>query len=76
VLRTSKGAQVPVYTDYKNGRTRSLTIIRKITGDTAALAREVVRVTGGAAVAVHPGRVEVEGDRSKQLKMWLMGLGF
>lgn len=76
VSRTSKGQQIPVYTDFKNGRTRQLTVIRRITGNVDALREELRKVTGGAAVSVRPGRVEVEGDRSKELKTWLMGLGF
>ena len=67
---------MPVYSDFKNGHTRRLTIVRKIVGDEEALAREIYRVTGGAAVAVRPGRIEVEGDRRAELKTWLMGIGF
>lgn len=33
VTRTGKGQQIPVYTDFKNGRTRVLTLVRKVTGD-------------------------------------------
>lgn len=76
VSRTTLGKQVPVYTEFKNGRTRRLTVVRRVTGSEAALARELYRVTGGATITVHAGRVEVEGDRSKELKTWLMGLGF
>lgn len=70
------GKQLPVYTDYRNGRTRTLTLIRKITGDTAVMSEEIRRVTGGAEVSVHPGRIEIEGNRSQELKLWLAGLGF
>lgn len=76
VTRTTKGNQIPVYTDFKNGRTRELTVVRRIEGDAAALAKELYRVTGGAAVEVRPGRVEVAGGRSKEIKSWLAGLGF
>jgi hypothetical protein len=76
VTRTSKGNQIPVYTDYRSGRTRELTIVRRIEGDTAVLARELYRVTGGAKVEVRPGRVEVAGVRAKEIKSWLAGLGF
>jgi large subunit ribosomal protein L49 len=76
VRRTLVGNQLPVYRDYLNGRTRTMTIIRKVEGDAQALAEEVVRVTGGASVTVRPGRVEVEGDRADQLKLWLGGVGF
>ena len=67
---------MPVYSDFKNGRTRKLTIVRKIVGDEEALAAEIHRVTGGAEVTVRPGRIEVLGDRRTELKNWLMGLGF
>ena len=40
------------------------------------MARELYRVTGGARVEVRPGRVEITGDRSKEVKLWLAGLGF
>ncbi len=50
--------------------------MRKVLGDRAALAEELRRVTGGAGVSTHPGRIEVEGDKSKEIKMWLAGLGF
>jgi hypothetical protein len=76
VSRTSKGNQIPVYTDFKNGRTRELTIVRRVAGDVGELARELYRVTGGAKVEVRPGRVEVAGGRSKEIKSWLAGLGF
>ena len=76
MTRTTKGNQIPVYTDFKNGRTRELTVVRRIEGDAAALAKELYRVTGGAAVEVRPGRVEVSGGRSKEIKSWLAGLGF
>ncbi len=65
-----------MYTDYKNGRTRELTIVRRIEGDAGALAKELYRVTGGAKVEVRPGRVEVAGGRASEIKMWLAGLGF
>jgi hypothetical protein len=76
VRRTLVGNQLPVYRDYLNGRTRTMTVIRKVEGDVQFLAQEIVRVTGGASVSVRPGRVEVEGDRAEQLKLWLGGVGF
>jgi large subunit ribosomal protein L49 len=33
VKRTVKGKQIPVYSEYKNGRTRHLTILRRYDGD-------------------------------------------
>jgi large subunit ribosomal protein L49 len=76
VTRTSIGQQVPVYTDYKNGRSRMITIIRKVTGNVDALVEELRRITGGAEVTARLGRVEIEGDRAKEVKTWLMSIGF
>lgn len=33
VARTGKGGFIPVYRDVKNGRTRTITIVKKATGD-------------------------------------------
>jgi large subunit ribosomal protein L49 len=76
VDRTTVGRSLPVYTDFKNGRTRSLTVVRHVRGDAAAFAEELRRVTGGAEVVVRPGRVEVEGNKAAEVKTWLAGLGF
>jgi len=65
-----------VYTDFKNGRVRELTIVRRVEGDMNALAKELYKVSGGAKVEVRPGRVEVAGIRAKEIKSWLAGLGF
>ncbi len=70
------GAQLPVYSDFKNGRTRALTVVRKVGGDVYVLREELRRLSGGAAVTVRPGRLEVEGNKSKEIKAWLAGLGF
>lgn len=76
VLRTAKSNMIPVYSDYKNGRTRELTVVRRVTGDAGALAAELVKITGGAQVEVRPGRVEVAGNRVPEVRAWLAGLGF
>ena len=46
INRTELGKQLPVYVDYKNGRTRVVTQIRKYEGDETVLADEVQRVCG------------------------------
>ena len=76
VARTSLGRQVPVYSDYRNGRSRKLTLVRKVTGDAERLVEELRRLTGGASVVARPGRIEIEGDRCREVRAWLMSLGF
>ena len=75
-VERTRSQQLPVYTDFRNGHTRVLTLVRRVSGDTDALRDELSRVLGGAEVAARPGRLEVQGNRVAQLKMWLMGLGF
>jgi large subunit ribosomal protein L49 len=76
VFRTEKGKQLPVYTDYRNGRTRCMTIVRRIRGDEAQLADEMSRVCDNMPVAVRPGRIEVKGNYRGRVTEWLQRLGF
>ena len=76
VFRSVKGKQVPVYTDYKNGRTLALTIVRKFRGDVEELAKEMSKVCDGRPVSIRPGRIEVKGNYRGRVAEWLMRLGF
>lgn len=76
VKRTALGLQLPVYRDYRNGRTRVLTILRRFNGDEEELRTEMSKVCHGKEVAVRPGRLEVVGDHVGDIKKWLTGLGF
>ncbi|KAI9917118.1 hypothetical protein PsorP6_012700 [Peronosclerospora sorghi] len=76
VKRTAVGLQLPVYRDYRNGRTRVLTILRRYKGNEQELRDELSKVCGGKQVSVRPGRLEVVGDYVKEIRTWLVGLGF
>lgn len=76
VFRTTRGKQLPVYTDYRNGRTRCLTIVRRMRGDVRALADELSLVCDGAAVECRPGRLQVKGNYRGRVTEWLLRLGF
>lgn len=76
VARTSVGQQLPVYRDYRNGRTRIITQVRKMSGDKQVAADEMSKVCGGATVETKQGRLEVVGDYAVPVKLWLAGLGF
>lgn len=76
VFRTAKGKQVPVYTDYKNGRGRCLTLVRRFRGDAHALGEEMSRVCDNRPVTIRPGRVEVVGNYRGRVAEWLQRLGF
>lgn len=76
IFRTTKGKQLPVYTDYKNGRTRCLTLVRRFRGDVQELAHELSKVCDCREVTIRPGRVEVVGNYCGRVTEWLQRLGF
>lgn len=76
IFRTPKGKQIPVYTDYKNGRTRCLTIVRRFRGDARKLAEEMSRVCDERPVTIRPGSVQVVGNYRARVEEWLSRLGF
>lgn len=76
VFRTEKGKQIPVYTDYRNGRTRCMTMVRRFRGDVDVLAEEMSRVCDNNMVIVRPGRMEVKGNYRDRVEEWLLRLGF
>ena len=73
--RTDIGMSLPVYTDFKSGKTRVVTILRKIRGDVDILKSEVEKVVG-KEVMIRPGKLVIEGNYHRRLKVWLTGLGF
>ena len=75
VDRTVIGMSLPIYTDYKGGGTKVVTILRKCRGDISALRDEMEKVCG-KPVLVRPGKLVVDGNFHARLKLWLAGLGF
>lgn len=75
VERTQVGSSLPVYTDYKAGRTKVVTILRNCRGDIDQLRQEMEKVVG-KTVTVRPGKLVVDGNFHARLKLWLAGLGF
>lgn len=75
VERTVVGEQLPVYTEFKHGRTKVVTQLRRIRGDVYALKEDMEKVCG-AKVTVTPGKLQVDGNYVRRIKRWLNGLGF
>lgn len=75
VERAGPGEGLPVYTDYKAGRTKVITILKRIRGDVLSLRSEIEKVVGKNA-EIKPGKIVIEGNYHKRLKLWLIGLGF
>ena len=75
VDRTSPGMSLPVYTDFKGGGTKVVTVLRKCRGDINVLKDEMEKVCG-VPVSVGNGKLVVVGNFHARIKMWLSGLGF
>jgi len=75
VERTGVSGSLPVYTDFKGGGTKVVTILRKCKGDIGQLKEDMEKVVG-REVDVRPGKLVVTGNYNRRLKRWLMGLGF
>ncbi|KAI8876027.1 hypothetical protein K501DRAFT_262856 [Backusella circina FSU 941] len=73
---TNKG--LPVYSDFKNGRTRFLTIIRKVQGDSSALLKDISADFPEAVAHVNPKtqHVVIKGHHVNEVKEWLIAKGF
>ncbi len=76
IRRTSTGLQLPVYRDYRNGRTRVITIVRRYDGNEEELLHELSTICNGSPVIRRPGRLEIIGDHAQKIKQYLTGLGF
>ena len=75
VRRTARGRSLPVYTDYRNARSRVLTIVRNIDGDINEMQREMSKLCA-TPVVQRAGRLEVSGRHTTAVRNWLAGLGF
>eukprot|EP00002_Diphylleia_rotans_P014006 TRINITY_DN2725_c0_g2_i1.p1 TRINITY_DN2725_c0_g2~~TRINITY_DN2725_c0_g2_i1.p1 ORF type:complete len:124 (+),score=25.41 TRINITY_DN2725_c0_g2_i1:51-422(+) len=76
VSRTAYGKGLPIYTEFRNGGTRKLTVIRRLSGDVDAFVQEMQKVIGPVKVEKKIGSLVVTGLRSREIKLWLSSLGF
>eukprot|EP01095_Lingulamoeba_sp_RSL-Kostka_P009544 TRINITY_DN3317_c3_g1_i1.p1 TRINITY_DN3317_c3_g1~~TRINITY_DN3317_c3_g1_i1.p1 ORF type:complete len:211 (+),score=40.12 TRINITY_DN3317_c3_g1_i1:29-661(+) len=68
---------LPVYIDYRHGRTKVVTIVRKYKGDTQEIIDEIKRLLGNhVEIKQFNGRLEVHGNYKDHLVLWLRRLGF
>lgn len=75
VSRTAS-SELPVYTDIRHGGTKVFTVLRRYSGDAAALTAELRAVLHGATVEPKLGRIDITGNHVDPVKRWLAGLGF
>lgn len=74
IQRTETGS-LPVYIDYKNGRTRTMTIVRKVQGNIVELQKELMKLTQ-QQVMERVGRLETKGNHVRLILLYLRSLGF
>ncbi|RUS23019.1 mitochondrial large subunit ribosomal protein-domain-containing protein [Endogone sp. FLAS-F59071] len=77
----SANNNLPVYTDIRNGRTRRLTIIRRIEGNVDKLRQDLLELFPDKAS--HPitinrtnNHIVIKGFRQHEVAMWLAKKGF
>lgn len=75
LVERSHVGHLPVYTEFKAGRTKVVTQLRKIRGDVDSLRKDMEKVVG-KPVKIMPGKLQVDGNFALRLKIWLTGLGF
>jgi len=74
VSRT-KNARLPVYTEYRNGGTRKLTVLRKYRGDVNALKRELIMLCN-EEITEKVGSLVIKGLHGPKVVQWLESKGF
>ncbi|GAA6048055.1 hypothetical protein JCM3770_000169 [Rhodotorula araucariae] len=77
VPRTRFG-ELPVYSEFKNGGSRVLTIVRKAEGDIEALRTDLTAFLSSVPSLSKPaqGQVILRGDWVREVKEWLAAKGF
>ena len=76
VARTAKGRSLPVYSEFRNGRSRVLTVVRRVSGDTDLLSSELQKLCLAATVEQKGGALKIHGNHVERVRQWLVGLGF
>ncbi|KAJ3211221.1 hypothetical protein HK099_008058 [Clydaea vesicula] len=78
VHRTAKGGWLPIYSEYKHGRTQLTTIIRRIEGNTEALVKDIATIIPGERIKVkeNTNHVVIKGNYVEVLRDWFTVQGF
>ena len=76
ILRRGSG-DLPVYQNYKNGRTRVITSIRKVEGNVSELVKDLGRFIPPQRITMHlGGNVRINGRYGRPIRKWLTMLKF
>ncbi|CAJ0637485.1 11909_t:CDS:2 [Entrophospora sp. SA101] len=77
-IERTQNKVLPIYSDIRNGRTRILTVLRRIEGDTEALHKELQKLFPNTLVTINDntGHIIIKGDYRHELNDWLTKKGF
>ncbi|KAI1315203.1 hypothetical protein EDD11_001141 [Mortierella claussenii] len=77
-VERTKAGQLPVYAEFKNAGSRSLTVIRKIQGNATALKTDLLMTYPRAEVRVNErsNQVILKGLVMDDVRQWLTAKGF
>ncbi|KAL1915880.1 mitochondrial 54S ribosomal protein mL49 [Calcarisporiella thermophila] len=76
-VERTRSKSLPVYTDYRNGGMRVLTLIRKIEGDVGRLCEDLAKdLPTTVNVNKTTGHVVVKGNYVREVREWLTQRGF
>ncbi|CDW82189.1 ribosomal protein [Stylonychia lemnae] len=67
---------LPVYTDFRNGGMRKVTVVRKLFGDVDEFKTELSKIVSNSPIVEKQGRLEISGFHTEKVKLWLRRLGF
>lgn len=69
---------LPVYIDIRNGKTRKLTVVRRIEGDLEALRTDLSQIMDSSFIQIKKlsQQIVVKGDRQEEIRKWLAQRGF
>ncbi|KAI9204106.1 mitochondrial large subunit ribosomal protein-domain-containing protein [Polychytrium aggregatum] len=78
VKRTTVAGWLPVYSDFRNNRSRHLTLIRRIEGDIERLAKDLEQIIPPQNIVVNPltHSIRLKGNYVNQIRDWLTARGF
>jgi len=76
IQRTENG-KLPVYTEIVRSQRHVYTIIRKYSGDSDVMMKEIKNIFGDSVQIVQTdSNIKIRGKHTKALRVWLSGLGF
>ncbi len=75
-IQRSKSGNLPIYRDYKHGRMKKMTLVRKISGDVEELMIELKKICSNTDIEAKVGCIVIKGLHKQVLTDYLIRLGF